>query len=141
MKLAAKMDKALFVGGESFDGKEIEKGALRNLTSDVAKKLKAFGWLGRPAGCICLTLSPDNKDVRAGVLAVRGRMEDKELRVDSSKIWPAASADTFLSIRLPRLTSSASMMAACAPTMSLVQRSSTRSTQTRRAGPLHRCWN
>ena len=95
------MDKALFVGGESFDGKEIEKGALRNLTSDVAEKLKAFGWLGRPAGCICLTLSPDNKDVRAGVLAVRGRMEDKELRVDSSKIWPAASADTFLSIRLP----------------------------------------
>ena len=95
------MDKVLFVGGESFDGKEIEKGALKNLTSDVAEKLKAFGWLGRPAGCICLTLSPDNKDVRAGVLAVRGRMEDKELRVDSSKIWPAASADTFLSIRLP----------------------------------------
>ena len=93
------MDKALFAGGESFDGKEIEKGVLRNLTSDVAEKLKAVGWLGRPAGCICL--SPDNKNVRAGVLAVRGRMEDKELRVDSSKIWPAASADTFLSIRLP----------------------------------------
>ena len=138
-EIGSKMDKALFAGGESFDGKEIEKGVLRNLTSDVAEKLKAFGWLGRPAGCICL--SPDIKNVRAGVLAVRGRMEDKELRVDSSKIWPAASADTFLSIRLPRLTSSASMMAACAPTMSLVQRSSTRSTQTRRAGPLHRCWN
>ena len=95
------MDKALFSGGEDFDGREIERGALRNLTSDVAERLKGFGWLGRIAGCICLTLSPDNKSVRAGVLAVRGPVDDKELRVDSNKIWPAASADTFVSIKLP----------------------------------------
>ena len=95
------MDKALFSGGEDFDGREIERGALRNLTSDVAERLKGFGWLGRIAGCICLTLSPDNKSVRAGVLAVRGPVDDKELRVDSNKIWPAASADTCVSIKLP----------------------------------------
>ena len=79
----------------------IEKGALRNLTSDVAERLKGFGWLGRLAGCICLTLSPDNRSVRAGGLAIRGPVEDKELRVDSTKIWPAANVDTFVSIKLP----------------------------------------
>ena len=34
-------------------------------------------------------------------MAVRGPVDDKELRVDSNKIWPAASADTFVSIKLP----------------------------------------
>ena len=40
------MDKALFSGGEDFDGREIERGALRNLTSDVAERLKGSAGLG-----------------------------------------------------------------------------------------------
>ena len=94
------MDKDLFIGGD-FDGREFERGTLRNFTSDVTARLKEFGWLGRLAGCICLTLGPDNKSVRAGFFTARGPIEEKELRVDSNKIWPAANAETFLSIKFP----------------------------------------
>ena len=94
------MDKELFIGGD-FDGREFERGTLRNFTSDVTARLKEFGWLGRLAGCICLTLGPDNKSVRAGFFTARGPVEEKELRVDSNKIWPAANAETFLSIKFP----------------------------------------
>ena len=95
------MEKSLFSGRDTIDFGEVKKGELRNTTSDVRDRLREFGWQAdKLAGCVCLMLSADNKRVEDGFLVTRGPIEVKEMRIEANKIWPTASADVFLLVKL-----------------------------------------
>jgi hypothetical protein len=96
------MDKALFSGGEELGKPEIKKCEIRNTTSDVGEKLKELGYKDKLAGCVCIGLSADNKRADTGCFTVRGVIEEKEIKIEAGKLWPAASNDTILSMKIPQ---------------------------------------
>ena len=51
---------------------------------------------------IVLNLSADNRQIESAELVLRGELEDKEIRMDCSKLWQDADLDTTITIRFLR---------------------------------------
>jgi hypothetical protein len=99
------LDKKFFAGDPNVPAEDIvncEVGNFREAADDVLRK---FGWNGKAAGCVGLSLSPDNLRVTGGTFFIRGSSEDKEVKFPCNKIWPDADLSCTVTIRLPSLES------------------------------------
>ena len=68
----------------------------------VDNALKNFHWNGKAIGVVVLKLSPDNRRIDSAEFVSRGELEDKEIRMDCSKLWQDADLDTTITIRFPK---------------------------------------
>ena len=102
----APLDKALFTEGPHVDGSELAKGEVVNNSASVDNVLKNFNWNGKAIGVIVLNLSADNRQIESAEFVSRGELEDKEIRMDCSKLWqmqtltrqaPSSSCDATIS--------------------------------------------
>ena len=98
----APLDKALFTGKPHIDGVELAKGEVTNHGISVDNALKNFHWNGKAIGVVVLKLSPDNRRIDSAEFVSRGELEDKEIRMDCSKLWQDADLDTTITIRFPK---------------------------------------
>lgn len=91
---------SLFGGGKG-PGPAVADAAraeVSNYADSVDAALSKFGWKGEVAACVVLGLTGDNRAVSEGQLVIRGRQEDRESKLDISRVWPEADAGTILSI-------------------------------------------
>ena len=78
------LDKHLFVGDADLDSDEARGAEVRNLGTDINRRLSNSGWNGVEAvgcRCICLVLSTDNERVERGTLLVKGQLEEEPIRI------------------------------------------------------------
>ena len=75
---------------------------VQNMGIGVDAVLKQFGGKGKATGCVVLHLSPDNRRVDKAKFVVRGELEEKEIRMECSKLWQDADLDTIVTIRFPK---------------------------------------
>ena len=75
---------------------------MQNHGLSVDNALRRFGGKGKATGCVVLSLSTDNRRVETGKFVVRGELEDREIRMECSKLWQDANLDTTITIRFPR---------------------------------------
>lgn len=66
--------------------------------------LASYGWNGGAACCILLHLSVDNTKVDSGQFMVRGA-EERDFKIDASKVWQDADMNVTLTIRMPSMDS------------------------------------
>ena len=98
----APLDNNLFTGGNQIDGSDLAKTEVQNMGIGVDAVLKQFGGKGKATGCVVLHLSPDNRRVDRANFVVRGELEEKEIRMECSKLWQDADLNTIVTIRFPR---------------------------------------
>ena len=96
-------DKNLFTGGTQIDGSDLAKTEVQNQGIGVDAVLKQFGRKGKATGCVVLHLSTDNRQVERANFVVRGELEEKEIRMECSKLWQDVDLDTIVTIRFPRI--------------------------------------
>jgi hypothetical protein len=94
------LDKSFFAGDRE-PPDDIGKFKVSNLKSDVDKILKKAGWKGQAYGCIGLYLSPDNKSVSKGTFFIRGKLEERDVKLACNKIWGKADMGTTITICIP----------------------------------------
>ena len=95
------LDKNLFAGDADLDSDEARGAEVRNLGTDINRKLSNSGWNGVEAvGCIGLVLSTDNERVERGTLIVKGQLEEEPIRIEANKIWEDANKNVMLSLKL-----------------------------------------
>ena len=85
------------------DGSDLAKTEVQNQGIGVDAVLKQFGGKGKATGCVVLHLSTDNRRVERANFVVRGELEEKEIRMECSKLWQDADLDTIVTIRFPRI--------------------------------------
>ena len=85
------------------DGSDLAKTEVQNQGIGVDAVLKQFGRKGKATGCVVLHLSTDNRRVERANFVVRGELEEKEIRMECSKLWQDADLDTIVTIRFPRI--------------------------------------
>ena len=98
----APLDNNLFAGGNQIDGSDLAKTEIQNMGIGVDAVLKQFGGKGKATGCVVLHLSPDNRRVDRANFVVRGELEEKEIRMECSKLWQDADLNTIVTIRSRR---------------------------------------
>jgi hypothetical protein len=94
------LDKSLFTG-DSEPPDDIGKFEVANLGARVDSILKKTGWSSTAHGCIGLYLSSDNLRVINGQFFMRGALEERDVKMRSSKIWAEADLNTTITIRIP----------------------------------------
>jgi len=94
----AALDPNFFRGGETLSGRDLALAELGTF-SDIGRVLSNFGWDGKPSGCIVLGLSSDNKRVTGASFCLIGQLEDRDLKIDISKLWQSGAANTMLILR------------------------------------------
>ena len=90
------IDKALFSGDGNISSDELTLLEIHDYGDSVLETLREFKWNNRPVCAVALELSPDNRQVYNGTFLVRGALETKEIRVNTSNLWATAAADTQL---------------------------------------------
>ena len=98
------LDAALFAGQNRILETDISNCEVNNVGEDINDVLKDQGWAGGPVCCILLHLSPDNERVSHGVFLARG-VDEKEFKVEVTKLWQDANIGVTLTVRMPELDS------------------------------------
>jgi len=88
----------LFLDSEKLSGRELALAELRNF-SDAPEALSNFNWNGKLTGFVVLGLSNDNKQVTGASFGLAGLVDEKEMRIETAKLWPNCKANVFLVIR------------------------------------------
>ena len=99
----ATLDKKFFEGGDSVSEPDVKKCELQG-SRDVTDVLANFGWNGGACCGIVLQWSPNNERVVNSNFVTAGA-EDKEFKIEASKLWQDADMSVSLVVRLPCLDS------------------------------------
>ena len=96
------MDRRFFEGDPSISGSALARSEVNNAGSSVDSVLRKFKWDGKAAGCVVTSLSPDNREVTEAFLVVRGSLDDRDEKIDASRLWQDANPNVVLTIRCPK---------------------------------------
>ncbi len=97
----SEIEKLLFIGNEKNISKEDwEKTVIGNTTSDLTAALRRCGWDGNGCCSVVLTLDADNSKGAGATFLMRGPTDGKTVAIETSKIWPGASSEATLAIKI-----------------------------------------
>ena len=98
----APLDKRFFEGDPTISGAALARVEVNNASSSVDTALKKFKWDGKAMGCVVTSLSPDNREVAEAFFVVRGSLDDRDEKIDASRLWQDANPNVVLTIRCPK---------------------------------------
>ena len=98
----APLDKRFFEGDPTISGAALARVEVNNTSSSVDTALKKFKWDGKAMGCVVTSLSPDNREVAEAFFVVRGSLDDRDEKIDASRLWQDANPNVVLTIRCPK---------------------------------------
>jgi len=92
------LNPVFFRDGEKVHGRDLARAEIAGF-NEVSEALARFKWSGKLTACTVLGLSTDNKRVTGASLCLAGPLEDRDAKIEISKLWPSGKANVTLILR------------------------------------------